>query len=73
MHYIVQQPDGTWTPKRVIINKNYCEKVAHQRVENEGDDRQANDHVSYGQRDKKEMNCPENKNKDLRCDAIIGM
>jgi hypothetical protein len=51
----------------------YCEKVAHQRVENEGDDRQANDHVSYGQRDKKEMNCPENKNKYLRCDAIIGM
>jgi hypothetical protein len=57
----------------VIIDKNYCGKVAHQGVENEGDDRQANDHVSYGQRDKKEMNCPEKNNKDVRSDTIIGM
>jgi hypothetical protein len=57
----------------VIINKNYCEEVAHQGVENEGDDRQANDHVSYGQRDKKEMNCPEKNKKDLRCDTMTRM
>jgi hypothetical protein len=57
----------------VIINKNYCEKDAHQGVENEGDDRKANDHVSYGQRDKKEMNCPEKNIKDVRSDTIIGM
>ncbi len=69
----MQQPDGKWSRTRVIRNENYCEEVAHQRVENEGDDRQANDHVSYGQRDKKEMNCPEKNNKDVRSVTIIGM
>jgi hypothetical protein len=57
----------------VIINEHYCEEVAHQGVENEGDDRQANDHVTYGQRDKKEMNCPEKNIKYVRSDTIIGM
>jgi hypothetical protein len=63
----VLQPDRTGT------KKNYCEEIAHQRVKNEGDDRQANNHVTYGQRDKKEMNCPEKNNKDVRCVTIIGM